>query len=98
MNKLSEHCYVHTQNSNNGLIYINSGEAAIISTPDSDEETQNLIDWVQNTKHAKIVAYVIDRWHPDAMQGLDIVHKNNIKSYSSKLTQKIANKKGLPSA
>ena len=94
--KLSEHCYEHTQKNNNGLIYINNGKAVVVSTPDSDIETQNLIDWVRNDQHAKIIAYVIDRWHPDAMQGLDIVKKNGIKSYAYELTRQIAKEKGLP--
>ncbi len=94
--KLSECCYEHTQKGNNGLVYINNGEAVIVSTPDSDTETQNLIDWVRNEQHAKIVAYVIDRWHPDAMQGLDVVKKNDIKSYAYELTRQIAKEKGLP--
>ncbi len=94
--KLSEHCYEHTQKGNNGLVYINNGEAVIVSTPDSDINTQNLIDWVQNKQQAKIIAYVIDRWHPDAMQGLDIVKKNDIQSYAYELTRQIAKDKGLP--
>lgn len=94
--KLSEKCYLHTQNGNNGLVFINNGKAVIASTPDSDLETQNLIDWVRNEQQAKIVAYVIDRWHPDAMQGLDVVQKNGIKSYAYELTRQIAKNKGLP--
>ncbi|GEM_PF-228494 len=94
--KLSDQCYEHTQKGNNGLIYINKGKAVIVSTPDSDIETQNLIDWVRNEKQAKIVAYVIDRWHPDAMQGLDVVKQNGIKSYAYELTRQIAKEKGLP--
>lgn len=94
--QLSENCYEHTQQGNNGIIYINNGEAVIVSTPDSDDETQNLIDWVRNVQHSKIVAYVIDRWHPDAMQGLDVVKKNGIKSYAYELTRQIAKEKGLP--
>lgn len=96
--QLSKHCYEHTQNNNNGLIYINNGEAVIVSTPDSDEDTQKLIDWVRNEKQANIVAYVIDRYHPDAMQGLDVVQQNGIKSYACKRTQRIAKEKGLPVA
>lgn len=87
---------MHTQNNNNGLIYIDNDEAIIVSTPDSDTETQHLIDWVRNEKLATIVGYVIDRWHPDAMGGLDIVQQNGIKTYSYKLTQQIAKAKGLP--
>lgn len=94
--QLSEHSYVHSQKNNNGLVYINNGEAIIVSTPASDSETQNLIDWIRNEKHTKIVGYIIDRWHPDAMEGLDIVHKNGIKSYAYELTRQIAKQKGLP--
>ena len=94
--KLSEQCYIHTQGNNNGLVYINNGEALIVSTPESDIETQNLIDWVRNDKKAKITGYIIDRWHTDAMEGLDIVKQNEIKSYSYELTQTIAKEKGLP--
>ena len=94
--KLTELTYIHTQNFNNGLVHINNGEAIIISTPASDIETQNLINWVKREHNAKIIGYVIDRWHPDAMEGLDIVQKNGIKSYSYELTRTIAKEKGLP--
>jgi len=68
----------------------------LVSTPDSDLETQNLIDWVRTEQKAEITEYVIDRWHPDAMEGLDIVHKYGIRSYSYELTRQIAQEKGLP--
>lgn len=96
LHKLSEHSYIHTQRNNNGFIYLNKGEAIIVSTPDSDIETQNLIDWVKNEQKAQIVGYIIDRWHTDAMEGLDIVKQNGIKSYSYELTRTIAKEKGLP--
>lgn len=94
--KLSDNCYIHTQKNNNGIVFINANKAIIVSTPDSDIETQNLINWVRNEKKVKIVAYVIDRWHPDAMQGLDIVNENGIKTYANKRTKRIAKTKGLP--
>ncbi len=94
--KLTEHTYIHTGNDNNGIVYVNNGEAVIVSTPDSDAETQNLIDWTRKKLRAKIVGYVIDRWHPDAMEGLDVVQHAGIKTYSYELTRKIAKEKGLP--
>ncbi len=94
LTKISDNVYIHTQNNNNGIVYFNNNEAIIVSTPDSDTETQNLIDWVNNK--AQITAYIIDRWHPDAMQGLDVVNSNNIHSYSTTRTKKIAKQKGLP--
>lgn len=95
LQEISKNTYIHTQKNNNGIVYINNNEAIIVSTPWSDIETQNLIDWVAS-KSSKIVAYVIDRWHPDAMEGLDIVRKNGIKSYSNELTREIAKSKDLP--
>jgi glyoxylase-like metal-dependent hydrolase (beta-lactamase superfamily II) len=94
--QLTDKTYIHTCENSNGLIFIDGKDALIVSTPDSDYETQNLIDWVTNENKAKIVGYVIDRWHPDAMEGLDIVHKNGIKTYSYELTRQIAKEKGLP--
>ena len=96
LHKLSEQSYIHTQGNNNGFVYINKGKAIIVSTPESDIETQNLIDWVQNDKKAEVIGYIIDRWHTDAMEGLDIVKQNDIKSYSYELTRTIAKEKGLP--
>ena len=96
LTQLTENTFIHTCENSNGLIYINEGQALIVSTPDSDNETQNLIDWVIKDQNAKIVGYVIDRWHPDAMEGLDIVQKNGIKTYSYELTRQIAKEKGLP--
>jgi len=93
--KLTEHTYLHTGNNNNGVIFINKGEAVIVSTPETDKETQNLIDWVKNQK-LKIVGYIVDRWHPDAMGGINVVHKSGIKTYANELTRKECEKKGLP--
>lgn len=92
--RISESTFIHTCNHNNGLIYMYDKEAIIVSTPDSDSETQNLINWVKSK--AKIIGYVIDRWHPDAMEGLDIVHENGIKSYANNRTKIIAKEKELP--
>ncbi len=96
--QLTDKTYIHTCNNGNGIIFISNNQALIISTPDSDIETQNLIDWVTNEKKSQIVAYVADRWHPDAMEGLDVVQQNGIKTYACELTRQIAKTKGLPVA
>ncbi len=96
LTQLSDKTYIHTCENSNGIVFISGLDALIVSTPDSDIETQNLIDWVLNEKEVKIIGYVIDRWHPDAMEGLDVVHKIGIKTYSYELTRQIAKAKGLP--
>lgn len=93
--KLTEHTYLHTSNDNNGIIFVNKGEAILISTPETDIETKNLIDWIKNQK-LKIIGCIIDRWHPDAMGGISVIHRSGIKTYGNELTQKICKEKGLP--
>ncbi len=93
--KLTEHTYLHTNKDNNGVVFVNNGEAVIVSTPETDKETQNLIDWVKSQK-VEIVGYIIDRWHLDAMGGINAVHKAEIKTYANELTREICKEKGLP--
>jgi glyoxylase-like metal-dependent hydrolase (beta-lactamase superfamily II) len=94
--KLSPYTYIHTSHRNNGLVIIDQSEAAIVSTPMSDELTDSLISWIQQKHKAIIKAYVIDMWHPDAMEGLDVVHNHDIASYACHLTGEIAREKSLP--
>ena len=94
--KIAEGIYVHTYDNSNGIIVVNNGEAIIISTPPSDNATLKLINWTNENLKAKIIGYVIDMWHPDGMEGLDVVQKLGIKSYSSELTRTIAKEKELP--
>ncbi len=94
--KLSDHVLIHTFDNSNGIIYLNNNEAIIASTPPSDKATKDLINYVQNKYKVKIIAFVIDQWHPDAMEGLDIVHDFGIQTYANKLTCLIAKEKGLP--
>lgn len=93
---LNEQVYIHTENDNNGIVYINNKKAVIVSTPENDIETDNLINYIRNVLKADIVACVIDRWHPDAMGGLNAIKKANIPSYAYELTRTIAKERGLP--
>jgi len=92
--QLAEHTYLHTGNDNNGIVVIHNGEAILVSTPEKEEETQRLLDWVID-QDLKIVAYIIDRWHPDAMGGINAVHRAGIKTYANELTRRICREKGL---
>lgn len=93
--KLTENTYLHTGNDNNGIIFINKGEALIVSTPETEIETQNLINWIKNRK-LEITGCIIDRWHPDAMGGIKAINDSGIKTYANELTLKICKEKGLP--
>jgi len=94
--KLSDHVYMHTCNNDNGIVYVNNGEALIVSTPDSEAETQNLVKWTRSELDSEIKAYIIDRWHPDAMGGLNTLLYSKIKTYAYEMTRRTAQEKGLP--
>jgi len=93
---LSNTTYFHQYENSNGIIYHVNNEAIIVSTPPSDAATKELINWVRDSLDATIIAYVIDRWHPDAMEGLDIIKELSIKNYAYIETKELAIKKGLP--
>lgn len=95
LTQLNKNTYIHTSDYSNGLVYIAGKEAVIISTPPTDKATQELLVWIQDSLKAKVTACIVDHWHHDAMEGIDILHQNNIPTYSYTLTQKIAKEKGL---
>jgi len=94
--QLSPETYVHMSQGSNGLVTVNNGEGVIVSTPPTDEATIQLINWVRDSLKVKITGIVIDSWHPDNMEGLDVFQTMHIKSYSNEMTRKIALAKGLP--
>ena len=94
--RLSPETYMHISEGSNGMVTVNGGEAVIVSTPPSDEATLDLINWINDSLNAKITAVIIDSWHPDNMEGLDIFHTRHIKSYANEMTRIIAKQKSLP--
>ncbi len=94
--KLSETTYIHTSQNNNGLVYTNQKKAIIVSTPMSDAITKELVKWITHSLKCEIIACVIDMWHPDGMEGLDVMQAMKIPTYANELTRKIAQEKKLP--
>ncbi len=94
--QLSPETYVHMSQGSNGLVTVDNGEGVIISTPPTDEATAQLINWMRDSLKVKITALVIDSWHPDNMEGLDVAINEKIPSYANEMTRKIAAEKGLP--
>lgn len=94
--ELNKHVYIHTENGNNGIVYVNDKKAVIISTPENDEETNNLINYIRKDLKAQIIGCIVDRWHPDAMGGLKTIKKAGIPSYAYEGTRTIAQNRNLP--
>ncbi len=95
LTQLNTNTYIHTADYSNGVIYVVNKEAVIISTPSTDDATKELLDWITNSLKAEVKACIVDHWHTDAMEGIDILHEKSIPTYAYTLTKKIAKEKGL---
>jgi len=105
LNQISGHCYIHTSYHDlenaprfpaNGLVYVNLGKAFIVDTPWTNELTELLIKYLQDSLKVSVEAVIPTHWHTDCMGGLAIVHNMGIKSYAYQLTAAISKEKNLP--
>ncbi|MFZ1281137.1 MAG: subclass B1 metallo-beta-lactamase, partial [Ignavibacteriaceae bacterium] len=90
--QIAENSFVHTsflQTNDfgnvpcNGLILTNSNEAIIFDTPTNDKNSEELINWIQETLKCKINAIIPGHFHEDCVGGLKAFHKNDIPSYAN---------------
>jgi metallo-beta-lactamase class B len=80
----------------NGMILIDNGKAFLFDTPMTDSVTIQLLDFIEDSLRLEIVGFIANDWHSDSMEGLDLIIKKGIKSYSNEMTRKINSEKGLP--
>ena len=80
----------------NGLIYINRGKAFIIDTPWTDQETWDLINWLNDSLKVSVAGVIVTHWHIDNLGGLKEMHSAGIQSYANQMTCEITAAKGLP--
>jgi metallo-beta-lactamase class B len=74
----------------NGLIVRNNNETIIFDTPTNDASSEELIEWIEKTLHAKINAVIPTHFHDDCLGGLQAFHHHHIPSYSYYKTIKLA--------
>jgi metallo-beta-lactamase class B len=80
----------------NGLVVVSDGEAALLDTPWTDDQTHALADWVEERLGARLTVVVPTHSHGDCMGGLAAAHDRGARSYASVKTVGIARDKGLP--
>lgn len=93
--EIADGVFLHTSDNNNGLVVISEGEAFAVSTPATAAQTEELIDWIRRDQGASLIGFAADRWHPDAMGGLETVHEKGVRSYAHNRTRRIARARGL---
>lgn len=74
----------------NGMIIYNDGKAIIFDTPTNNIASNELIKWVTDSLKCKIIAVVPTHFHEDCLGGLEAFHDQNIPSYASNSTIKLA--------
>ena len=78
----------------NGLIFISDGEAAVFDTPVTDEVSNELIDWIEKEKGAKVTSLVVNHFHTDCLGGIGAFHQRGVSSYANQITINLAKKEG----
>ena len=97
--KVKDHVYQHISYFNsetygkvrcNGMIVFAKNEAIVFDTPVDDSASTELINWVKDSLHCKIIAVIPTHFHEDCLGGLGAFHKQGIPSYASNKTIKSA--------
>jgi len=78
----------------NGLVVLSGGEAALVDTPWTDDQTRALVDWVAKRWGARVSTVVPTHSHQDCMGGLHAAHRAGARSFASVRTVELAREKG----
>lgn len=82
--------------SNNGLLIIKNGEAVMVDTPMSNEQTKELAEYLKLMLNVKIRALIAGHFHNDCIGGLKYLQSIGAKSLASNLTIEKCKEEGLP--
>src|SRR5699024_5555353 len=79
----------------NGLIVESTDKVALIDTPWDEQQTIQLLDWIEAEIEKPVVFAVITHAHLDRIAGIDVLRSRKIPAISGHLTAKEAAKKGI---
>lgn len=80
----------------NGVIYVKNGHALLLDTPVTNEQTEQLVQIIQEKLNADITLFIPNHFHEDCMGGLEYLQSLGIPSISLERTREICEEKGLP--
>lgn len=72
--------------SSNGLVIVQNGEAILIDTPNDDEQTKILCNFLRDSMGVRVRELIIGHYHNDCMGGIKYIHSQGIRSIASKAT------------
>ncbi|MBD8487311.1 subclass B1 metallo-beta-lactamase [Echinicola sp. CAU 1574] len=76
----------------NGIIVVDEKEAVVFDTPANDNDSYELIKFIQSEMNLEIKAVVPTHFHIDCLGGLDAFHELGIPSYANNKTIHLADK------
>lgn len=79
----------------NGLIVRDSNEVIIFDTPTNNKNSEELINWIQETLHCKINAIIPTHFHDDCLGGLKIFKESKTPSFANAKTIELAKENNL---
>lgn len=101
--KLSQHCYVHTSYLNtddfgrvpcNGMLVVKGNEAVVFDTPADNVSSEELIRFVSDVLKSRMAAIVATHFHEDCIGGMEAFKENRIPSYASVKTIALLEEEG----
>ena len=78
----------------NGLVLMTESEALLIDTPWTDDQTDRLLDWIEENRGLSVEGVVATHFHPDCMGGIGAAHRRGIPTYGLSLTAELAREDG----
>lgn len=103
--KLEKNFYVHTtwydfpgfgRFPSNGLLFVKNKKAILIDTPNSNEQTEELLSYLKDSLQVEIEKVIIGHSHSDCLGGLSFLHSIGVESISGVKTKAICKSQDLP--
>ena len=80
----------------NGLIFLKNQKAILIDTPNSNEQTEELLIYLTDSLQVEIEKVIVCHSHSDCLGGLSYLHSIGVESISGIKTQEICKSQDLP--
>lgn len=79
----------------NGIIADAGDSVIIIDTPWDDDQTIQLLDWIERELKKPVALVVITHAHQDRIGGIDVIYERGLRSVGSHLTEAYAIRRGF---
>ena len=86
--------YQGTKTGANAVVYAGKDSVVIIDTPWDNDQTGQLLDWVEAELNKPVAYFIVTHAHADRIGGIGVLKDKRIVSYSTRKTAEEAVKRG----